>query len=302
VPAGRLFLAFLRLGLIAFGGPAMVVYIRDLAVKKKQWLSQETFEDGTALCQSIPGATARQTAAYVGLRAGGPLGALAAFMGFGLPAFALMVGLSAAYQAGRDLGPVLAVFHGLHVIVIAIIANAAINFGPSSVKNWRDAILAAGAAVFLVFHGSPIIAIVASAVLSLLLYRGVNLPAKTAHTAATHGRRLAARVQAGDYQAFEEPVSRHERRLYTLAWHLTHNHHDAEDVAQNAFLSAMEHLADFRGESAFSTWITRRAVNHVLKLLGARRQRPAVSLEEPDGDGKVLPLPQYIATCMRRQP
>jgi len=187
----RLFLAFLRLGLTAFGGPAMVAYIRDLAVEKRRWLSQETFEDGTALCQSIPGATAMQTAAYVGLRAGGPLGALAAFIGFGLLAFVLMVGLSAAYMAGRDLGPVLAAFRGLNVIVIAIIANAALNFGCGSIKNWRDAILAAGAAIFLIFHGSPIIAIVASAALSLLLYHGVNLPAKPARAAgADSGRRM----------------------------------------------------------------------------------------------------------------
>ena len=196
VPAGRLFLAFLRLGLTAFGGPAMVAYIRDLAVKKHQWLSPETFEDGTALCQSIPGATAMQTAAYTGLRAGGPLGAAAAFVGFGLPAFVLMVCLSAAYQAGRDLGPVMAAFRGLHVIVIAIIANAALNFGRSSVKNWRDAILAGGAAAFLVLRGSPIIAIVASAALSLLLYRGVNLPVKEAHGAGSGGGRRMLRLAA----------------------------------------------------------------------------------------------------------
>jgi len=185
----RLFRAFLRLGLTAFGGPAMVAYIRDLGVRKERWLSQESFEDGAALCQSIPGATAMQTAAYVGLRAAGPLGALAAFVGFGLPAFVLMVALSAAYQAGRDFRPVLAAFHGLHVIVIAIIANAALNFGRSSVKNWRDAILAAGAVVFLTLHGSPVIAIVASAALSLLLYRGVNLPARPARAASADGGR-----------------------------------------------------------------------------------------------------------------
>jgi chromate transporter len=193
VSPGWLFLSFLRLGMTAFGGPAMVAYIRELAVKKKRWLSQESFEDGVALCQSIPGATAMQTAAYVGLRAGGPLGALAAYVGFGLPAFALMVGLSAAYQAGRDLHPVLAAFHGLHVIVIAIIANAALNFGRGAMKNWRDAILAAGAAAFLVFHGSPILAIVVSAVLSTLLYRGVNLPSKQGHAASPNsGRRMLA--------------------------------------------------------------------------------------------------------------
>lgn len=107
---------------------------------------------------------------------------------------------------------------------------------------------------------------------------------------------LVTKVQAGEFQAFEELVSRHERRLYTLAWHLTHNHHDAEDVVQNAFVSAMEHLADFRAESSFSTWITRIAVNHALKLLRTRKQRPAVPLEEPDDDGKLLPLPEYIAS------
>jgi chromate transporter len=186
-PPLSLFLAFLRLGLTAFGGPAMVAYIRDLAVKKRRWLSQETFEDGTALCQSIPGATAMQTAAYVGLRAGGPLGALAAFVGFGLPALALMVALSAAYQAGRDLRSVIAAFHGLHVIVIAIIVNAALGFGRSTVKNWRDAVLSAGAAAFLVFHGSPIIAVVASAALSIVLYRGVQFPAKAVR-ADNHNR------------------------------------------------------------------------------------------------------------------
>lgn len=189
VAVSSLFLAFLRLGLTAFGGPAMVGYIGDAAVKKEQWLSKGMFEGGVALCESIPGATAMQVAAYVGLRAGGALGALAAFVGFGLPAFALMLALSAAYQAGQDLQPVLSAFRGLQVIVIAIIANAALNFGRSSLKNWQDAILAAGAAAFLALHGSPIVAIAASAVFSALLYRGINLPAKASGAAGPSGGR-----------------------------------------------------------------------------------------------------------------
>jgi len=107
-----LFLAFLRLGVTAFGGPAMVAYIRDLAVRKKRWLSQESFADGVALCQSIPGATAMQTAAYVGLRVHGVSGALVTFVGFGLPAFVLMVILSGVYDATRSLQPVSAPFAG----------------------------------------------------------------------------------------------------------------------------------------------------------------------------------------------
>ena len=121
-----------------------------------------------------------QAAAYVGLRASGPPGALAAFVGFGLPAFALMVALAAAYHAGHDLQPVMSAFRGLQVVVVAIVANAALNFGRGSVRNWRDAILAAGAAAYLACHGSPILAIAASVGLSALLYRGISLPAKAA--------------------------------------------------------------------------------------------------------------------------
>jgi len=184
----HLFLAFLRLGLTAFGGPAMVAYIRDLAVKKKQWLTQEAFEGGAALCQTIPGATAMQTAAYVGLRTGGPLGALAAFVGFGLPAFILMLVFSAVYQLGRDFQPILAAFRGLHVIVIAIIINAFLNFGRSSVKNWRDALLAGAAAAALVLRANPILAILGAAAVALVLYRGFCLqaPMPTPSQASIH--------------------------------------------------------------------------------------------------------------------
>ncbi len=184
-----LFLALLRLGLTAFGGPAMVAYIRDLAVTKKKWLSEEAFSDGAALCQSIPGSTALQVAAYVGLRVRGPAGALATFVGFALPAFLLMMVIAAGYGASRDLHAVASAFRGLHVIVVALVANAAVNFGRSSVRNWRDALLACGAAAFLFFRGSPILAIVGSAAVGALLYRGANLPVQPLGTARPGGRR-----------------------------------------------------------------------------------------------------------------
>jgi chromate transporter len=181
----RIFMAFLRLGITAFGGPAMVAYIRELAVIKNRWLSEQSFADGTALCQSIPGATAMQAAAYAGLRAGGPAGALAAYVGFGLPAFILMIVMSAVYQASRDLQPVLSAFQGLHGIVIAMVAYAALNFGRSSLKNWRDIILAVVAAIYLILHGSPIITIIVVAAIALPLYRGHDLKVKAGHAGAS---------------------------------------------------------------------------------------------------------------------
>ncbi len=174
----RLFLAFLRLGLTAFGGPAMVVYIRELAVKKKQWLTDDSFKDGVALCQTIPGATAMQAAAYAGLRAGGPWGAVATYVGFSLPSFGLMVFLSALYGKAHDLPAVLSLFMGLQVIVVSLVANATVNFGRRSIKKWQDGLLGLGAAFFLVVGGSPVIAILASALLGLLLYGGLDLRKK----------------------------------------------------------------------------------------------------------------------------
>jgi chromate transporter len=166
-----LFVSFLRLGLTAFGGPAMVAYIRELSVVRKGWLDDRCFQNGVALCQSIPGATAIQTAAYVGLRSAGFWGGLASYVGFGLPAFALMTVLAAAYAQTRDLRLINSAFHGLQVIVVALVANATVNFGRTSVKRWGDMLLAVGAAGFLTLRGNPIIAIVAAAGLGLLLYR-----------------------------------------------------------------------------------------------------------------------------------
>lgn len=166
-----LFIAFVRLGATAFGGPAMVAYIRELAVKRKGWLSERSFQDGVAICQSIPGATAMQTAAYVGLRAGGIRGALASYIGFGLPAFVLMVILSVLYQQGQNLQPVMAAFRGLQVIVVALVGNAAINFGRSSIKNWRDVLLAAATTILLVIRINPLLVITAAAATGTVLYR-----------------------------------------------------------------------------------------------------------------------------------
>ncbi len=182
-----LFFAFLRLGLTAFGGPAMVAYIRDLAVRKNGWLSEESFMDGVAICQTIPGATAMQAAAYAGLRAAGPLGAVATYVGFGLPAFVLMVVLSAVYSRVHGLPAVISLFNGLQVIVVAIVANATLNFGRRTIQRWQDVLLGLASAGFLAAGGSPIIAIAASALAAILLYLRLDLTRPGAQKPQTAG-------------------------------------------------------------------------------------------------------------------
>jgi chromate transporter len=142
-PAIReLFLSFFRLGLTAFGGPAMIAHVRAMAVEKKRWLDPETFKAGVALCQMVPGATAMQAAAYVGLRSRGIGGAVASFIGFGLPACILMLILSALYARAHALPAVLSVFNGPQVVVVAIVAHATFMFGKTWLKDWKGALIA----------------------------------------------------------------------------------------------------------------------------------------------------------------
>ena len=165
----ELFLSFLRLGLTAFGGPAMIAYIRRMAVEKKHWLDPETFKAGVALCQVIPGATAMQAAAYVGLKARGAMGAAAAFVGFGLPAFLFMMVLSLLYSRFHDLPAAISLFAGLQAIIVGIVANAAVSFGGNTLKGWRDMLIAGAAAALFAFHVSPILVIVLASLAGLLI-------------------------------------------------------------------------------------------------------------------------------------
>jgi chromate transporter len=164
-----LFFPFLRLGLTSFGGPAMVAYVRDLAVKKKGWISAESFGDGLALCQALPGATAMQSAAYVGLKARGFAGAAAAYVGFCLPAFASMLVLAVLYQLGHETPLILALFAGLRAMVVALMANAVITLGRTTIKGWSGLPVVAGAAAALYFQVNPIYVIFAAAAVGLAL-------------------------------------------------------------------------------------------------------------------------------------
>lgn len=109
---------------------------------------------------------------------------------------------------------------------------------------------------------------------------------------------LVRRAKAGDLAAFEALATRHERRIFTVARRITGNEPDAEDVTQQAFLSALENLEGFREEAGFATWLQRIATHAALKVLRKRRGLPTVSLEavtEPQEGYDTVPHPEYIA-------
>jgi RNA polymerase sigma-70 factor (ECF subfamily) len=110
-------------------------------------------------------------------------------------------------------------------------------------------------------------------------------------------RPLVHSARQGDFTAFESLVSKYERRLYGLAMRIVRHRQDAEEVVQQTFVSVIEHLGDFREESAFRTWLTRIATNHALALLRKRASRNAVEFREdqPNESYGDLPHPKYIA-------
>src|SRR3984957_6787383 len=111
-------------------------------------------------------------------------------------------------------------------------------------------------------------------------------PPQTAASANPADADVLARAQAGDHQAFAQLYSLHKRRIYSLCVRMVGNMAEAEDLTQEAFLQLHRKIATFRGDSAFSTWLLRLAINLVLMHL-RKKSLPVISLDaamEPTPD------------------
>ncbi len=97
---------------------------------------------------------------------------------------------------------------------------------------------------------------------------------------------LVVQARAGDTGAFAELVRRYEGKIFRLAQHITQNREDAEDVLQETFLKAYEHLDQFQGNSKFYTWIVRIAVNQALMKLRKRKTDHSVSIDDTIDTGE----------------
>jgi RNA polymerase sigma-70 factor (ECF subfamily) len=97
---------------------------------------------------------------------------------------------------------------------------------------------------------------------------------------------LVAQARDGNTRAFGELVRRYESKIFRLAQHITQNREDAEDVLQETFMKAYEHLDQFQGNSKFYTWIVRIAVNQALMKLRRRKTDKSVSLDETIDTGE----------------
>jgi len=112
---------------------------------------------------------------------------------------------------------------------------------------------------------------------------------------------VLARAQAGDHQAFAQLYSLHKRRIYSLCLRMVGNIAEAEDLTQEAFLQLHRKIATFRGDSAFSTWLHRLAINVVLMQL-RKKGLSLISLDEAmepapeEGPGRSFGAPDLALT------
>lgn len=172
--AREVFAAFLRLGLLSFGGPiAHLGYFRTEFVERRRWLDDREYGSLVALCQFLPGPASSQVGFAIGLGRAGWLGAVAAFTAFTLPSAALML----AFAAGAALfsGPVgTGILTGLGIVAVAIVAEAVLGMARSLAPDIaRAAVLVVAASSALLLPGSlgQLAAIAFGAIAGLVLCR-----------------------------------------------------------------------------------------------------------------------------------
>jgi RNA polymerase sigma factor (sigma-70 family) len=93
---------------------------------------------------------------------------------------------------------------------------------------------------------------------------------------------LVKRAQGGDLEAYDALVRRYQERIYGTIYHMTSNHEDANDLAQESFIKAFQALRSFKGDSSFFTWVYRIAVNRTINFLKQRKNRVQMSLNDLD--------------------
>jgi chromate transporter len=161
-----------RLGLIGFGGPpAHVALLRELVVERRRWIDAREFEDANAACQLLPGPASTQLAIYCAQRVGGLPAALAGGLAFILPGLAMVLAIAALALGEAPPEWILGIGAGAGAAVVAVVVQAGIALGRSSLAGRRDlrapAYIAAGFAATVLAGPYVVLVLLAAGFLEL---------------------------------------------------------------------------------------------------------------------------------------
>ena len=162
---------FLKLGTIAFGGPAAhIAMMEDEFVRRRRWLTEADFLDRLALANLIPGPSSTELAIFIGYSKRGWAGLLVAGCCFIVPAAILVALIAAFYVKFGALPQVAGILYGIKPAVIAIIAQALWSLGRKAVKTWRVAVIGMAAVVLNAAGVSPLLVLVTAGMVSVVAF------------------------------------------------------------------------------------------------------------------------------------
>lgn len=159
-----IFLRFLKFGALAWGGPAaQIEMVKRECVDREGWVSEDTFKRTLAVYQVLPGPEAHELCVYLGRTRGGKLGGFLAGLGFMLPGFLLMLGLSVLYVEADLAGHLDELFYGLSAAVGAIVLRAVVRLSGTFVTDAWLAAIAIAAFVLTLFASAPFVLVLLGA-------------------------------------------------------------------------------------------------------------------------------------------
>ena len=186
-PLLQLFVLYLRLGCLSFGGPvAHLAYFKEAFVSQRKWLSEERYAELLALCQFIPGPSSSQLGFAIGWQRAGLRGAALAWLGFTLPSALLMIAFAYGLTAiGERATPLI---HGLLIAAVAVVAKAVLDLGKklcADTPRMLIALLSATLATCVASAYTQMAAILLAVGLGNLLFRHAPQPHSTPHDSRT---------------------------------------------------------------------------------------------------------------------
>jgi chromate transporter len=159
-----IFFRFLRFGALAWGGPAaQIAMIKQECVDEEGWVSEETFKKTLAVYQVLPGPEAHELCVYFGRMRGGKLGGFLAGLGFMLPGFVLMLGLSVLYVEANLAAHLDELFYGLSAAVGAIVLRAVVRLSGTFITDGWLAAIAVAAFVLTAFASAGFVLVLLGA-------------------------------------------------------------------------------------------------------------------------------------------
>ncbi|MGC1166337.1 MAG: chromate efflux transporter [Solirubrobacterales bacterium] len=169
---GSIFFRFLKFGCLAWGGPAaQIAMIKRECVDEEGWTDEASFKKLLAVYQVLPGPEAHELCVYFGRRQGGRLGGFLAGLGFMLPGFVLMLGLSVLYVEADIAENLDALFYGLTAAVGALVARALVRLSGSFITDAPLALLAVAAFALTVFADASFVLVLLGAGIAYELWR-----------------------------------------------------------------------------------------------------------------------------------